>query len=272
MREAGLMMLNLESAVTTRGTPEPKEYTFRVGPAAMRVLDGAGVDVVSIANNHAIDYGPVGLRDTLAVARNGPVPVVGIGRNIDEALRPHRVSIRGTDIAVFGVSTKDERARFWAAGEDLVGIAVSLEPSRRLLQAVRRASRRDDVVVVYLHWGSELRSCPTPRQRRHARALAQAGADVVVGAHAHVLLGAGWIGDTYVHYGLGNYLWYHDRSRETGILRLQVRNGDVVSDAWIPAENRLNGPELVPPPARGAAIAAWRALRGCTGLAPTPSR
>ena len=82
---------------------------------------------------------------------------------------------------------------------------------RALLAAVREAHA--DVVVVYLHWGDEYRACPDPTgQRRIADALARAGADVVVGTHAHVLLGAGWLRGTYVGYGLGNFLWYHDRN------------------------------------------------------------
>ena len=94
---------------------------------------------------------------------------------------------------------------------------------RALLAAVRAASRRDDVVVVYLHWGREYRSCPTALQRRTAEALAQAGADVVVGSHAHVLLGTGWSGETYVGYGLGNFVWYHNREPDTGVLQAADR-------------------------------------------------
>ncbi len=93
---------------------------------------------------------------------------------------------------------------------------------------MRDAARSSDVVVVYLHWGTEGRSCPDARQPALARLLAEAGADVVVGSHAHVLLGSGWLGDTYVDYGLGNFLWYHDHHPETGVLRLTVRDGEVV--------------------------------------------
>src|SRR3712207_4996096 len=99
-------MVNLESAITTRGRPEAKElevpsqrYHFRTSPAALEVLDEAGVDVVTMANNHGADYGPVGLRDSLAAKRDGPVPVLGIGRDRAEALAPHVVSVRGTDFA-----------------------------------------------------------------------------------------------------------------------------------------------------------------------------
>ena len=81
--------------------------------------------------------------------------------------------------------------------------------SPALLRAVRAASERDDVVVVYLHWGGRA-SGARPRSSADRPRRGRAGADVIVGSHAHVLLGSGWLGDTYVSYGLGNFLWYHD--------------------------------------------------------------
>jgi poly-gamma-glutamate capsule biosynthesis protein CapA/YwtB (metallophosphatase superfamily) len=239
-----------------------------VSPAALKLLDGAGVDVVGLGNNHAVDYGAMGLRDTLAAVRRSPVPIIGVGKDADRAFRPHRVTVRETRLAFFSVSTKDDRtARAWAAGIDEPGVAVATTPTPELLDAVREASTRDDVVVVYLHWGYEGRACPTGLQVRFAQALSGAGADVVVGAHAHVLLGSGWIGSTYVNYGLGNFLWYHQRSPETGLLRVKVEDGHVVDDGWVPARMHADGPELLPRSDRAAAVADWRRLRACSGLA-----
>jgi hypothetical protein len=123
------------------------------------------------------------------------------------------------------------------------------------------------VVVVYLHWGAELRSCPTHQQRATAQALAEAGADVVVGSHAHVLLGSGRLDGAYVDYGLGNFLWYHDKQPETGVLRLTVRAGQVAGDSWVPARIQTYGvPLALRGDRRAEAITAWRRLRDCTGL------
>jgi poly-gamma-glutamate synthesis protein (capsule biosynthesis protein) len=160
----------------------------------------------------------------------------------------------------------------WAAGPHNPGLAAAhAEQPQVLLAAVRAASQRDDVVVVYLHWGEELQGCPTTQQRITAQALAHAGADVVVGSHAHVLLGSGWIDDTYVDYGLGNFVWYNDRQPETGVLQLTVRDGHVVDDGLAPA--RI-GPDGRPVPLAGsgrrAATRDWRRLRDCAGLAARP--
>ncbi|GAA3653508.1 hypothetical protein GCM10022237_11680 [Nocardioides ginsengisoli] len=288
LASADLAMVNLESAIAEPGRrPEAKEievpgrrFHFRTTPAALDLLAAAGVDVVTMANNHGADYGPEGLADTLAAIGRSPVPVVGVGRDRDAAFTPYIVTVRGTRFAFLAAdaSMREGSSDVWAAGLHNPGLAAAHgDRPRALIAAVRAASRQVDVVVVYLHWGEELRSCPTHRQLSTAQALADAGADVVVGSHAHVLLGSGWLGTTYVGYGLGNFLWYHDHQPETGVLRLTVRDGQVVGDALVPARIHPDGrPYPLGGPAREAAVAAWRGLRDCTGLArhagasPTP--
>jgi poly-gamma-glutamate synthesis protein (capsule biosynthesis protein) len=280
---ADLTMVNLESAITDRGAPEAKEledprrrYHFRTSPASLEVLAAAGIDLVTMANNHGADFGPIGLTDTFRAIRNGPIPVIGIGPDQEAAFAPHRVSIRGTEVAFLAAdaSMREGASDVWAAGPDNPGVAAarSTRPSA-LLRAVRSAARTSDVVVVYLHWGAELQACPTGRQRATARALADAGADVIVGTHAHVPLGSGWLGDTYVSYGLGNFLWYHDRRPESGVLQVRIRDGVVVGGDWAPAEIQPDGRPLpLAGEARDAAVRQWRGLRECAALAEAPAR
>src|SRR5204862_8357485 len=122
----------------------------------------------------------------LPAIRTSPIPVIGIGRDRRAAFAPYRVSIRGTDFAFFGAdaSMREGASSVWEAGPTTPGIAAahSARP-RALIAAVRAASRQVDVVVVYLHWGVELQGCPTAQQQTTARALAEAGADVIVGSH-----------------------------------------------------------------------------------------
>lgn len=269
MGDADLTMVNLETAVTSRGTPEPKTFLFRAAPGAFARLKAAGIDVVTVANNHALDYGRVGLADTLADAQKAQMPVVGAGPRADDAYAPQIFTIRGTRIAVLGMSQVSELWQSWRATDTRSGLAMARD-TQRAVDAVRIAAKLADVVVVYLHWGTEYQACPSADQRTLARQLAGAGADVLVGTHAHVLLGDGWLGSTYVHYGLSNFVWWRNdaATNDTEVLRLTVHDGRVASAAVVPAYiNRTSG---VPARATGSAAARIMAVRrtatACSGL------
>jgi hypothetical protein len=188
---ADLSMVNLETAITTAGTKQNKEFTFQAPPAALAALAAGGVDLASMANNHGADYGASGLQDTLAAISASGFPVVGIGANADAAYAPWRTTVRGTPIAVFAAShVRDETLANFSAGPAKAGIASAY--SATLIAGVRAAKAAGDVVIVYLHWGTEYTSCPNGEQTGLASQLAAAGASAVVGAHVHELQGAGW--------------------------------------------------------------------------------
>lgn len=271
LSKADVTMVNLETAITDRGDPAPKEYTFRAPSTAFASLRAAGVDVVSMANNHGQDYGVVGVRDSLAAAKAARFPVVGIGLDAEQAFRPWRTTVKGQRLAFIGAThVLDSNLKStWTAGDGKPGLASAYEEAT-LLAAVRRARATSDTVVVYLHWGTERVACPTARQRDIAPKLARAGADVVVGSHAHVLLGAGMLGRTFVAYGLGNFVFYArpGAGAQTGVLTVNVTGRRVNGYTWAPAV--ISGG--VPRPLSGAAAATaqqrWASLRGCTGLKP----
>ncbi|MFJ4675638.1 CapA family protein [Kitasatospora sp. NPDC088783] len=273
---ADLAVLNLETAITGRGKAEPKTYTFRTTPKALGALKDAGVDVVSQANNHAVDFGPDGLADTLAAKAASPVPVIGIGKDAEEAYAPYLTTVRGVRVAVLAASQVDEITnQKWRAGAHKPGIASALDETA-LLRAVAGAKAQAPVVLVYLHWGDEGVACPTRAQTSLAKKLADAGATAVVGTHAHTMLGAGMLGNTYVAYGFGNFLWYgtsnYTASDETGVTTITVTaDGRVTGETFTPA--RIDG-RGVPVPQNGSAAKAAQqrrdGLRGCTGLAAVP--
>lgn len=269
---ADLTMVNLESAITTGGVPEPKSFHFRAPATALTALKAAGVDVVSLANNHAVDYGSDGLTDTLAAADNGAIPLVGIGRDATRAYAPHYFTINGHRIAVLAASqVPDETLANWTATADSPGIASANAPE--LVAAVRTAARRAEAVIVYVHWGAEGSSCPLPEQQQLAQTLADAGATAVVGTHAHLMQGDGWLGSTYVAYGLGNYVWWRDQaySNDTGVITMTIRDGKVRAAQLAPAYIDSRGlPIPVSSADRPAKLAAFAALRECAGLQATP--
>ncbi|HEX6755140.1 MAG TPA: CapA family protein [Mycobacteriales bacterium] len=267
---ADIAMVNLETAITERGTPEPKQFTFRAPPSAFTALRAAGVDVTTMANNHGADFGRVGIEDTLAAIASTGFPTVGIGRNAGQAYSPYLLTARGHTVAILGASQiRDRTLAAWTAGAASPGIASAY--SDRLVAAVRAARRQAEIVVVYVHWGVEGDSCPTAEMRTLAAALSAAGADAVVGTHAHLLLGGGYLDRTYVGYGLGNFLWWRDAafSNDTGVLRLTFRGRQVVAADLVPARIDDRG---VPVPATGGAASRIRTkfagLQACTELAP----
>ncbi|PRY29552.1 CapA family protein [Pseudosporangium ferrugineum] len=276
LAKGDLTFVNLETAITGRGKPEPKRYLFRARDAAVPALKAAGIDVVSLANNHSLDYGRQGLADTMAVAKRGGIGTVGAGRNVNEAYKPLRRTVRGVRIAVLAFDQVDDLAEEWAAGPDKAGLAMAFD-KERAFAAVRAARADSDLVVVLPHWGTEGDRCPNPLQRDFGAGLIRAGADIIVGAHAHVLQGAGRSGDAYIAYGLGNFLWYSSGlfqpySARAGVLRLTVRGRTVVGSEFVPT--------VVSGTGRPTVLAGWRAgiardnftaLRGCAGLDPVSS-
>ncbi|MBB4913141.1 CapA family protein [Streptosporangium saharense] len=272
---ADLAMVNLETAITTGGTPAPgKQYTFRAPASALTALRAAGVDVASMANNHGMDYMQSGLTDTLAAIKRSKFPVVGIGRNADEAYKPWRTTVNGNRVAIIGATQvlDSEFIQAWTATDRQGGLA-SAKNEARLLQEVRRARRNSDTVIVHLHWGTELQKCPNEAQRALAPKLVAAGADVVVGGHAHILLGSGYLGKGYVNYGMGNFVFYNwgPETGRTGVLTLTINGRRVLKDRWTPATIQGGVPVPVTGTSGQQALASWKSLRGCTGLTPRPS-
>jgi hypothetical protein len=279
---ADVAIVNLESSVGSGGRPEPgKRFTFSADASAFRALAAAGIDVVSMANNHALDYGRARVPSTLRAARRAAaedprLTVVGIGADEDEAFAAAVTDVGGTRVATIAASAADQDptadpTAAWAAGPDRSGVAGALDP-RRLLREVRVADRTADVVVAYLHWGVQGERCPSEEQRSLARRLVGSGADVVVGSHAHELQGDGRLGPGYVAYGLGNFAWYSPGP--TGVLTLTVRpprepagRAEVTASRWWPATIGADG---LATRVTGAAAAASQdrraALRECAGL------
>lgn len=275
---ADVVMTNFESALTRDAgdcpDPQAKQFVFHAPPAALTALRSAGISVVSEANNHGEDCGRAGLAQSLAIARSAGFPVIGVGRTAAQAFAPYRTVVDGQRIAIIAatqVLDTDLQAA-WTATARQPGLA-SAHSERELVTAVQRARRASDTVAVYLHWGTETQECPNAVQEPLARALVRAGADIVVGAHAHVQLGAGYLGSALVDYGLGNLAFYATTPPETdsGTLIVKVTGRRVDGYRWRPALIEAGLPIAEHGAAAASARREWRALRGCTGLSGKPA-
>lgn len=235
MQAADIMMLNNEFAYSNRGTPlEEKQFTFRARPETAAYLTDLGVDIVSLANNHAYDYGPEALEDTLDTLRETGIPYVGAGRDIGEARKPIYYIVGDMKIA-FVSATQIERLDTPDTKE-----ATETSPGvfrcwngEKLLETVREAAENSDFVVAYIHWGTENQAELDWAQLKQAPELVAAGADLVIGDHPHCLQPIGVIQGVPVIYSLGNF-WFNSKTLDTGMLEVVIDETGIVSYQFVP--------------------------------------
>ena len=216
MQEADLFILNEEFPFSLRGEPmADKQFTFRTDPKYVSIFKDLGVDIVTLANNHALDYGRDAFCDTLKTLDEAGIKRIGGGYNIDEASAPAVCTVNGISFAIFG-ATRVSPSADWYAGTEQAGLFQTYEPSR-LNAAIKAAKQSYDNVIVFVHWGIEKNETPEEYQRKLAEGYIDAGADLVVGAHPHVLQGFEYYKGVPIIYSLGNYL-FDNRSGETLLL------------------------------------------------------
>ena len=211
LKTADIAMVNLECPVTTRGRLVSKPYNFRMHPRFLSALTLAGVDVVNLANNHIFDFGKVGLFDTISYLDSIGIQHVGAGRSASEARMPAIIRANGKQIALLGYYGGGEapKATRWTAG--VADRRVS--QIHRDIERIRRENSAD-YVVVNLHWGAEKADTPDRDQIEFAHAVIDAGADIIIGHHPHVLQGIERYKSGVIVYSLGNFV-FGGNSRDT---------------------------------------------------------
>ena len=239
MTEADIFMVNNEFTYTTRGEPIPeKAFTFRSNPENVKLLKDMGVDIVSLANNHAYDYGEISLLDTLETIENAQMPYVGAGRNLEEAGRP--VYFICNDIKIAFVSaTQVERLEnpdTKGATENSPGVFRCWgNQLDHLLEEIKEAKSNSDFVVAYIHWGTENTDELDWAQTYQAPLIAEAGADVIIGGHTHCLQGIDIVKNVPVIYSVGNF-WFNSKNLDSCIVKVAVNKQGLKSFQFIPAK------------------------------------
>ena len=235
MKSADIMMLNNEFPYSDRGTPtEGKQFTFRAKPSTVSYLNDLGVDLVSLANNHAYDYGETALVDTMDILSEAGIAYVGAGNNLQEARRPVYYIVNNMKIA-FVAATQIERLD----NPDTRG-ATDTSPGvfrcwngENLLETVKTAKENSDFVIVFLHWGTESQTETDWAQEKQAPEVAAAGADLIIGAHPHCLQRIGVSGGVPIVYSLGNF-WFNSKEMDTGIFKVTLNENGLQSCQFIP--------------------------------------
>ncbi len=228
LQQADYAIVNLETAVTKRGTPYSKQYNFRTGPKSLIAVKEAGFDMVSLANNHTMDYGKKGLVDTIDYLNEVGLAYVGAGRNSEEAYRAHVIEIKDRQIAILGFSRVLPTVS-WYARPSKPGIASGYQLDR-MVTIVEEVKKEVDYVFVYMHWGIERQQYPEPYQFDDARAMINAGADGIIGSHPHVIQGLDYYNGKPIAYSLGNFLfpdYVSGLTAESALLTLIIREDEI---------------------------------------------
>jgi len=213
LSHADLAFVNLESPLSDKGTRQAwKDVTFEGDPRMAPALASAGVDVVTMANNHAMDYGAAALLDTISRLKRVHVAVVGAGASATAALAPAIIERHGIKVAFLGYS--DVLPAGYVAGSG-PGIAPARSDMTKVIDDIRAAKAKADFVVVAFHWGVEYDQTPNPDQVAEGHAAIDAGADLVMASHPHVLEGVEAYHGGLIAYSLGDFVFEHS-SRETG--------------------------------------------------------
>lgn len=256
LQGADLALGNLECVIATVGRRVPKAYNFRCHPRNVPLL-ARYFDAVSVANNHAGDYGKEAFAEQLDLLKQGKVPYFGGGKDLAEAHAPLVVEENGLRIAILGYNEVELRS--YEAGPTSPGLAWSVDAQVKAGLQSARKRHQADLVVVYPHWGLEYQPKPSDRQRQLAQLMIDAGADLVVGAHPHVTQTVEWYKDRLIVYSLGNFVFddfldvpadLNEPSRTSWVLRVTLGKHGI--DRWDTLVARTDD-QGIPRPVKGVA-------------------
>ena len=242
LQSADIAFANLEGPISSRGKNQGSIYSFRMEPKVIAGLTFAGFDVLSVANNHIWDWGSDALEDTLNILEVNNIIPVGAGRNYAEANTAKTVALGNTKIAFLAYTNLMPQSL--QAIKDAPGLSEF--NFLAITERIKKAKAENDIVVVSLHWGEEYEPYPTASERETAHAFVDAGADLIIGHHSHVVrdveryvpaLDANRVG--WIAYSLGNFVFDQNFSEETMrglLLEATIQNENISNTTIIPVE------------------------------------
>lgn len=239
-KQADLAMVNLENPLTRATIQMPgKQFNFKADPESVEVLKSGGIDIVTLANNHTMDYDAAGLKETISTLDAAGIEHVGAGNDMTQARRPQIVDVKGLRIAYLA---------YWGDeyGADVNQPGVNNIREEHIAEDIRAIRDQVDWVVVNYHWGQELADFPADWQTKLAHFTIDQGADLVVGHHPHVLQGAEIYKGRAIAYSMGNFI-FGGNSRtdyDTAILRVALKDKQMKVD-FLPVEVKNYQPQLI---------------------------
>lgn len=231
---ADVAMVNQEFPFSARGVPmEDKQYTFRIDPSYVTVFNELGIDIVTLANNHVLDYGKEALLDTFATLDEAGIRYAGAGESKERAEELQIFEAGGKTIGILAASRVIPVVE-WNVENDVPGVFTTYDGTA-LCEAIKEAKQTCDFVAVYVHWGVEYQEYPEEYQRTLAKQYIDSGADFVVGTHTHCLQGIAYYKGKPIFYGLGNF-GFGGTIEKTLAVRVTVSEDGSVECALLPAK------------------------------------
>ncbi|MCI5493766.1 MAG: CapA family protein [Lachnospiraceae bacterium] len=232
MKDADILMVNEEFPFSTRGTQmEDKQYTFRADLSYVSALNELGVDIVSLANNHILDYGKEALSDTFTTLDQAGIRYAGAGESASRAKELQVFEVGGHKIGILAAS-RVIPVEGWNVDNQTPGVFTTYDPAA-LCAEIEKAKETCDYVVVFVHWGVEYEEYPQDYQRSLAKNYIDSGADLVIGGHTHCLEGIEYYKGSMICYSLGNFIFGSQIDRSAAVEVTLTASGEE-TDRLIP--------------------------------------
>lgn len=223
LKQSDITAGNLETSVSVRGTPAAKQFTFRSKPETLQGLVNSGYDMVSLANNHTLDYGVDALTDTIHNVQKYNLGYSGAGTNEEEAFKAYSTKVNGKKVSIIALSRVLPNGEWFARGNH-PGLAHAYE-YEPMLSYVKNTVSHSDYTIVMIHWNKERADYPEPYAREMAQKFIDAGVSAVIGGHSHSLMGVEYYKDAPIFYSLGNFVFTNSSSpkgSETMVVNLTL--------------------------------------------------
>lgn len=237
MTSSDIMVANNEFTISNRGAKMPKKYyTFRGSPERLSIYEEMGVNLVTLANNHIYDYGETAFYDALDALEEYNIPYIGAGRNIEEAKEPFYYIINGYKIGFVNATRAEKYILTPEATATSGGVLRCYDPTT-FINVIEETKKNSDFVIALVHWGKEDSSELEQVQLDTSKQYINAGADLIVGTHAHTLQGIDFYNNKAIVYNIGDFIFNHE-TKDTGIFQLKIDNDGNLKYYFLPCQQK----------------------------------
>lgn len=235
MTDSDIMVANNEFTISNRGEKLPnKYYTFRASPDRLAIYQEMGIDLVTLANNHVYDFGEEAFNDTLEYLEQYKIPYIGAGRNIEETKAPFYYIINGYKIAFVNANRSEKYILTPEANETSGGVLRCYDPTT-FINVISNAKQNSDFVIALVHWGKEDSSELEQVQIDTSKQYIDAGADIIIGTHAHTLQGIDFYNNKAIIYNLGDFI-FNNETKDTAIFQLKIDSNGNFTYYFLPCK------------------------------------